>query len=153
MAGKNGHRTTAAPKPPDPWRDAAGRYLPGNPGGPGNPHVREMARWRAEIRRLTPRGVFEMAVHSLQSRAMAGHYPSLRLFLQYVAGQPDKSVDIDRLDVDELELAVARLKAERAARRAGVPLVEAPPTGIPQLPPKEPLPPISPAGRPESEWR
>jgi hypothetical protein len=151
MAGKNGHGKKAAadaPKPRDPWHGEKGHWLPGNPGGPGNPYVRELARWRMEIRRLTPRGVFEMAVARLHAKAIAGHYPSLRLFLQYMVGSPDKSVDVDRLDIDELVLAAKRRRAERAARRAGVPLVEAPPTGIPSLPPPPPPP-----GRPESEWR
>lgn len=156
MAGKNGHKNRLpgeAPKERDPWRDAAGRFLPGNPGGPGNPYVRELARWRMEIRRLTPRPVFEMAVYRLQAKAMGGHYPSLRLFLQYMSGDPDRSVDIDRLDLDELELAVGRLRAEKVARQAGVPLAEAPPTGIPYLPPPETPAPPPPPGRPEEEWR
>jgi hypothetical protein len=138
-----------APKPRDPWRNVKGQYLPGNPGGPGNPYVRELARWRMEIRRLTPRPMFELAVAKLQAKAIAGHYPSLRLFLQYMAGDPDRSVDVERLDLHELVLAVKRRRAEKAAHEAGVELVEAPPTGIPSLSPPEPPP----AGRPESEWR
>ena len=28
-------------------RDERGRFLPGNPGGPGNPHAAQLAAWRA----------------------------------------------------------------------------------------------------------
>src|SRR5262245_35048287 len=87
----------AAPEGRDPWRDDRGRFLPGNTGGPGNPHVRDLARLRAAFRALSPDAVFETVAARLQGRALAGHYPSLKLYLEYMMGKPDKSVDFDDL--------------------------------------------------------
>jgi hypothetical protein len=131
----------------DPWRDHRGRFLPGNPGGPGNPHVRELARLRALWREMTPDVVFESLQGALLGKALAGHFPALKLYLEYMMGKPDKGVDVDELDVHELLLEARRRGAERAARWADVELVPA----LPPEPAPAPWPP--PAGRPEAEWR
>src|SRR5262245_29018265 len=146
MAASNGGKAKkgdpGAPKGRDPWRDERGRFLPGNPGGPGNPHVRELARLRAKWREMTPDVVFESLQGALLGKALAGHFPALKLSLEYMMSKPDRSVDIDELDVHELLLEVRRRHAERAARWADVEMV-------PALPPA----PAPPAGRPEAEWR
>src|SRR5262245_11128901 len=151
MAASNGGKAKkgdpGAPKGRDPWRDEHGRFLPGNPGGPGNPHVRELARLRAKWREMTPDVVFESLQGALLGKALAGHFPALKLYLEYMMGKPDRSVDIDELDLHEIRLAIERLHAERAAVKAGVAMVPA----VPPEPAPPPWPP--PAGRPEAEWR
>src|SRR5688572_2747093 len=83
MDVRNGHQATAPPEAPpvgphptDPWRDAKGRYLPGNPGGPGNPHVREMARLKARLREQTPDGAFDLLRQRWYDLAFAGNFPA-----------------------------------------------------------------------------
>src|SRR5262245_14058532 len=119
MAAKNGHKGGKG----DGWRDHRGRFLPGNPGGPGNPHVRELARLRAKWREMTPDVVFESLQGALLGKALAGNFPALKLYLEYMMGKPDRSVDIDELDIHEVLLEIKRRQAERAARKAGVDLV------------------------------
>ena len=145
MSVTNGHKKKkanpdGAPRERDPWRDERGRFLPGNPGGPGNPHVKEMSRLRAHFRSMSPGVVFETIAAVLQSKALGGHYPSLKLYLEYMMGKPDKSVDFDDLYLHDLEQAIKRGRLERAAAEAGVELAP-----IPEAP--------APAGRPEAEWR
>src|SRR5262245_23620749 len=146
MSLKNGRKKKTspdrAPTARDPWRDERGRFLPGNPGGPGNPHVRELARLRAQFRALSPDAVFETIAAVLQSKALGGHYPSLKLYLEYMMGKPDRSIDFDDLYLHDLEQAIKRARLDRAAREAGL---------EPPLPPPAPEPPA--AGRPEAEWR
>ena len=136
----------APPRERDPWRDERGRFLPGNPGGPGNPHVREMSQLRAHFRGMSPGMVFETIAAVLQSKALGGHYPSLKLYLEYMMGKPDKSIDFDDLYLHELEQAIKRARLERAAVEAGVALPLLAP--LPEAPPEPP-----PAGRPEAQWR
>jgi hypothetical protein len=144
MAETNDHTTTngaqeGPAKETDPWRDEKGRFLPGNPGGPGNPHVREMARLRAEWRQATPGAVLKTVQGHLLGLALKGSLPALRLWLQYIVGRPDKSVDLDELPLHELELAIKQARLMRQAKEAGAEVV--------------PTPAPPPSGRPEAEWR
>src|SRR5688500_9887718 len=123
---------TMAQAPRDPWRDEKGRYLPGNPGGPGNPMAREMARVRLLLARRVSDEVFDQVVQQLVLLALKGNLGAIRTLMQYKAGRPDPSVRVDELALDELRL---RLQADELARRreqALRPPEEAPARGRPE---------------------
>src|SRR5215471_10232735 len=85
----------------NPFRDNAGRFCKGNPGGPGNPH----ARYAAELRKafaeeVKPEDLRKLA-RALVEKAQAGDCAAARLVLSYSLGKPLEGADTDRLD--ELE--------------------------------------------------
>jgi len=138
MGAKCGNDTTNSAqegpaKEREPWRDERGRYLPGNPGGPGNPVAREMARMRLRLMSAVSDEVFDAVVRKLVSMSLEGHLGAMKLLLAYRAGKPDQTVRADDLAADEVRLAV---RAEEQAEQYEAFDLPAPP-----------------AGRPEQEWR
>src|SRR5215218_7772218 len=85
----------------DPWRDEKGRYLPGNPGGPGNPMAREMARVRALLAQRVDDRVLDLVVAQLIDLCSKGHFGALRLLLEYRAGKPERGVRFDEVPLDQ----------------------------------------------------
>src|SRR5262249_39572456 len=82
-------------------RDASGRFAPGNPGGPGNPHARKVAELRqALVNFVTAEDMKEIAL-ILKEKAKMGNLAAIKLLFQYVLGKPLPPTDPDRLDVDE----------------------------------------------------
>jgi len=84
-------------------RDSRGRFAPGNPGGPGNPHARKVAELRqALVNFVTAEDMKEIAL-ILKEKAKMGNLAAIKLLFQYVLGKPLAATDPDRLDVDEWE--------------------------------------------------
>lgn len=101
-------------------RDAAGRFQRGNPGGPGNPHARAVARLRARLLEVvTPEALGELA-QGLLDAARNGDVAAARLLLSYTIGSPARQEppDPDRVALDETRLAVEEADAARALRLA-----------------------------------
>jgi hypothetical protein len=138
MTEESGHNEKAAPDAPakarEPWRDEKGRYLPGNPGGPGNPMAREMARLRLRLCQTVSDEAFDLVVEKLLLLAIKGHFGAIKLLLEYRAGRPDRSVGIDELPLHEMRLGLEACRLGRLAEQAA------------ELP--EPV-----RGRLEEEWR
>ena len=91
-------------------RDAGGRFARGNPGGPGNPKLREVAR----LRRALLDGVTETdirdVVAALLDKAKAGHLPAVRELLDRLVG---KATDADLADrLEELEALAEELRQQ-----------------------------------------
>ena len=81
--------------------DARGRFTKGNPGGPGNPFARYVAKLRASmICSVTAQEIIRMA-DVLKAKALTGDLVAIKLFFQYVLGKPAETVDPDRLAIDE----------------------------------------------------
>lgn len=95
-------------------RGPNGRFAKGNPGGPGNPNAKRVARLRsALLKSVTPEDM-QQVVAALLAQAKAGDVPSIRELFQRLLG-PAEAVDLtERLDA--LEAAV-REAAERKAGR------------------------------------
>ena len=121
-------QATSHPKsPPVLGRDEKGRFVRGNPGGPGNPFARKTAALRtALIRRMDEESIEKLA-DTLIEQAIEGDVPSARLVLQYVIGLPTQAIDPD--DVDQLEWERERRQvvepAELHAAAKGVPVAVA----------------------------
>ena len=69
-------------------RTTAGRFAPGNPGGPGNPYARRVASLRrALLDAVTPDDLAELA-RALVGKAKAGDVAACKLLLPYMVGPP-----------------------------------------------------------------
>ncbi|WP_428937281.1 hypothetical protein [Fontivita pretiosa] len=89
-------------------RNANGRFAAGNPGGPGNPHARRVARLRAELlRAVTPQDLRNV-IAALLRKARRGDVPAIRELLQRLLGPPVELDFAQRLDA--LEQALRQLQ-------------------------------------------
>jgi hypothetical protein len=96
-------------------RDAKGRFAKGNPGGPGNPFARHVAKLRSALVQCVGEEDMQHIAKGLLSNARLGHLPSIRILLMYVLGKPSGAVNPDTLDIDEwrqLVQPLARIAAE-----------------------------------------
>jgi hypothetical protein len=82
-------------------RDARGRFVPGNKGGPGNPFARKVAELRKTLVNFVTEDDMKHIAFVLKERAMAGELAAIKLLFQYILGKPNEAVDPDRLDLDE----------------------------------------------------
>jgi hypothetical protein len=85
-------------------RDARGRFLPGNPGGPGNPFARRVAAFRRALcESVTDQDFRDLAGRLLQE-ARRGDLAAVKLLFAYTIGRPTDAVDPDTLDLQEWRL-------------------------------------------------
>src|SRR5207244_7364076 len=85
-------------------RDANGRFVKGNPGGPGNPFARKVAALRKALINFVTVDDMKHVAFILKEKAMAGDLVAIKLLFQYVLGKPTEGVDPDRLDIEEAKL-------------------------------------------------
>jgi hypothetical protein len=90
--------------PKENFRDRRGRFVRGNPGGPGNPFNRQIAGFRRAIcRAVTQRDLAELAL-SLLERAKRGDDGAAALLLSYTVGRPTEAANPDTVDLEEWRL-------------------------------------------------
>jgi hypothetical protein len=94
-------QANAAQPQPNTGHDARGRFLPGNPGGPGNPFGRKVAAFRTAMIKRVTQEKFDQAVDTLAEMAIGGNLQALKLLFSYVVGKPEQAADLDRMDIDE----------------------------------------------------
>ena len=94
----NGNGTTA-----NEGRDGRGRFAAGNGGGPGNPFARRVAELRRNLLDAATDENMRIVAEQLVIRAMAGNLEAIKLLFQYVLGKPEKTVNPDTLDLQEIE--------------------------------------------------
>jgi len=93
----------AAQMPAHNGHDAKGRFVRGNPGGPGNPYARQVAALRkAILNRLTEQDLLAIT-EALLAKAKEGSVGAAKLLLAYALGKPASAPDPDRLDGQELK--------------------------------------------------
>jgi hypothetical protein len=68
-------------------RDEKGRFLPGNPGGPGNPHAVAVAAWRKAIVLTVSPADLEAVIRVLLERAKAGEPWAVKELLDRCLGR------------------------------------------------------------------
>jgi hypothetical protein len=101
----NGKAKVKQVKVEDSGRDAAGKFTPGNAGGPGNPFARRVAALRsAMVRAISEEDVAAIIV-KLMEQARAGDPASAKVLFQYVIGKATPAPNPDRMDRDEYEVA------------------------------------------------
>lgn len=74
-------------------RDSTGRFITGNPGGPGNPHAGRVARLRARLLSAVGEGDIDDLVSAMLERARGGDIAAARLLLEYTIGKPASAPD------------------------------------------------------------
>lgn len=74
-------------------RDAQGRFVVGNPGGPGNPYAKRTAELRAALIAAVAPDDVEAVVKTLITLGKGGDVAAARLLLSYAAGRPVNAVD------------------------------------------------------------
>ena len=99
-------------------RDARGRFVGGNAGGPGNPHAKKVAKLRSAMLSAVTQKDFREVVKALIQRAKAGDVAAIRELLDRCIGKPTQPLDIevdgrlasetrDPEDMSDVELARA----------------------------------------------
>jgi hypothetical protein len=123
----NAEQATPAQPQPNTGHDARGRFMPGNPGGPGNPFGRKVAAFRQLLLKCVTEDDFRKVIAAVISSAAEGNAQAQKLFLTYVIGKPERTVDPDRMDIDEWNVYrdAVPMKAEAATvMQAGDPQLQ-----------------------------
>jgi hypothetical protein len=71
---------------------------------PANPHMRALAARQAAVDRILTPAVVEQVLNVVIGLALKGNVPAARLFMQYAVGRPNKCINPDRVELDELQL-------------------------------------------------
>ena len=93
-------------------RDSRGRFGAGNKWSQGNVVARKVAQFRARLFSVVSDDDFAAIIARLVAEAKAGESWAMRLFLQYVLGEP-QALDA-LLAVEELEQQVKSLQQQRS---------------------------------------
>ncbi|MBN2560305.1 MAG: hypothetical protein JXQ75_05185 [Phycisphaerae bacterium] len=81
-----------------PERDAHGRYLPGNHGGPGNPFAGQVASLRMAAMKAIPIERLARIFDALAMKAEDGDAMAAKIVLGYVLGRPTDFGELVRLE-------------------------------------------------------
>src|SRR5919201_518145 len=84
----NGNTPEAHERTKAEGRDARGRFVKGNAGGPGNPFAGQTARLRRVLLEEISEADLRQVVFTLVLRAKAGNLHAIKLVLQYAVGKP-----------------------------------------------------------------
>ena len=76
-------------------RDSQGRFLPGNAGGPGNPHAAAVGKWRSALARAVTPEDLEEAIRAMVDLAKAGESWAVRELLNRCLGRPAQTVALE----------------------------------------------------------
>jgi hypothetical protein len=99
-------RESELTKTPDagavPERDARGRFVKGNRGGPGNPFARRTARMRQAFHEAVSEEDLVEVARTITRKAKEGDMAA-KLLLLYLVGKPDSVVEPDTLDLQEIQ--------------------------------------------------
>jgi hypothetical protein len=99
----NGKAKVKQEKVEDTGRDGAGKFTPGNAGGPGNPFARRVAHLRSVMVQAISDEDIAAIIVKLMEQARAGDAASAKVLFQYVIGKPTVAPNPDRMDRDEYE--------------------------------------------------
>ena len=101
-----GEPAVSTPKENGPdGRDSNGRFIKGNPGGPGNPYAKRVAQLRASLLEAVGDDGVAQIVRGLMTAAKGGDVAAAKLVFSYVLGTPGVATDPDAVAIHEKELA------------------------------------------------
>lgn len=86
---------------PNAERDAKGRFAKGNPGGPGNPFARQVAKLRSALVNRVTESDMDRIAEDLIVKARLGDMAAIKLLFLYVLGKPGATVNPDTVDIEE----------------------------------------------------
>src|SRR5262245_47490500 len=96
----------------DAGRDSKGRFSEGNPGGPGNPFNRRLARMRQAMIEAVSDEDLRAIIRQFGARARIGDRAAATFVFNYTVRKPVAPVNPDRVDIDEWQLNRERPQAE-----------------------------------------
>ena len=79
-------------------RDSKGRFLPGNPGGPGNPQAHNVATWRKALAEAVSADDVTEVAQKLLDAAKAGEPWAIHELLDRCLGKPHVQVELQADD-------------------------------------------------------
>ncbi len=85
-------------------RKSNGQFAKGNPGGPGNPYARRVARLRATLLDAVGENGLADIVQGMITAAKGGDVAAAKLLLSYLLGKPVESVEQDYVEIHERQL-------------------------------------------------
>ena len=85
-------------------RNSNGQFAKGNPGGPGNPYARRVARLRATLLDAVGENGLADIVQGMVTAAKGGDVAAAKLLLSYLLGKPVESVEPDYVEIHERKL-------------------------------------------------
>jgi hypothetical protein len=113
----------------DGGRDQNGRFVKGNPGGPGNPFAREVAKMRrAFMNRVSIKDLEDIA-DKMVALAKEGNVQAAKFIYGYMIGKPLPARDPDHLNEHELEV----FKTEATFTQEVGPLLSKPEAEVPLM--------------------
>ena len=84
-------------------RDERGRFAPGNVGGPGNPHAKQVGKLRSAMLAAVSDKEMKAVVKKLVELAKGGNVPAAREVLDRCLGRPVEADLLERLaELEEL---------------------------------------------------
>ena len=82
------------------WRDGRGRFVPGNPGGPGGSKRRSVELRRAAEEAITPEHIQAM-IRKATRMALEGNLTAMRFVIERTSGRaPEAPVELGAIDID-----------------------------------------------------
>jgi len=102
-----------------------GRFTTGNPGGPGNPHSRQVADIRRAMVEAVSEDDLQAIVATLIAKAKAGNIMAAREVLDRLLGKPKASMDLttdtsDSLTEEQIHQRLTLLIASEPAVRTEI---------------------------------
>ena len=73
---------------PNGGRSADGRFVTGNRGGPGNPHLRHAAALQRAVREAVTGNELQQVLRKLRDQALEGDTAAARLLIERAIGKP-----------------------------------------------------------------
>tara|TARA_R110002111_G_scaffold189680_3_gene254956 strand:+ start:142 stop:468 length:327 start_codon:yes stop_codon:yes gene_type:complete len=95
---KNNGNGKPSPNGGNGGRDERGRFASGNPGGPGNPHARQVNKLRTAMLNSVTEDDLKKVVKKLVNLAIDGNVPAAKEVLDRCLGKPVEADLIERLD-------------------------------------------------------
>ncbi len=92
-------------------RDGRGKFVPGNPGGPGNPHGRQVAKLRTALVSAVSEEDIRDIAKNLVTSAKAGDLGAVKLVLSYSVGPPHQGPTTDITELSEIQTATKTIGA------------------------------------------
>jgi hypothetical protein len=76
-------------------RDEKGRFLQGNPGGPGNPHAAAVGAWRAALVNAVTADDVRKVIGILTDKAKGGEAWAVKELLDRCLGRPQQKMELE----------------------------------------------------------
>lgn len=100
---------------PRPFKDERGRFVKGNPGGPGRPRKSTQGEFHAATVGAIPVDHWEKVVSRALEDAQAGDKNARNWLSAYVVGRPPSIAMVDGVPVSLLERLISLLRASNRA--------------------------------------